>query len=71
MSELSFVFRVGQTLDAPRLDNVEGEVKSQLTRLDLAGKIKAGTRSARISAEPVSASASLAEKMFAAPSGGR
>lgn len=42
MSNLPRVFRLQQTFSSPRLDDVPGEVKKQLSRLPLAEKIKPG-----------------------------
>lgn len=42
MSNLPRVFRLQQSFDSPRLDDVAGTVKQQLSRLPLADKIKPG-----------------------------
>jgi hypothetical protein len=42
MTDFPQIFRVRQTFDAPRVDDVPGEVRAQLTRLDLAGKVRPG-----------------------------
>ncbi|MGD9723293.1 MAG: lactate racemase domain-containing protein [Pirellulales bacterium] len=44
MVELPPIFRLRQTFDAPRVDDIEGEVRRQLDRLQLERSIKPGQR---------------------------